>query len=146
MLFRFLPAMLLVAVACNQFRLTITADLTPWKGGGFGMFSTIDNWSKRSFLITGTTIDGERVSLDTAAKHRTKGDRAVWDRLRSFPNRGALLIAGRQLFHEYNRNHPDEPLKELMIITLRQHFLFSAGQLSWVPLGEKLTLTAEGGR
>ena len=39
---RFLPPALLVAVALHQLWLAHTAHLTPWCGGGFGMFSTTD--------------------------------------------------------------------------------------------------------
>ena len=39
---RWLPPALLVAVALNQLWLSFRADLTPWCGGGFGMFSTND--------------------------------------------------------------------------------------------------------
>ena len=38
-----MPPLVLVAVAVTQIGLAKTAGLTPWKGGGFGMFSTIDN-------------------------------------------------------------------------------------------------------
>lgn len=44
---RWLPPALLLAVALNQIRLVRTADLTPWCGGGFGMFSTTDGRSAR---------------------------------------------------------------------------------------------------
>ena len=39
---RWLPPALLVAVALNQIWLSRSTDLTPWCGGGFGMFSTND--------------------------------------------------------------------------------------------------------
>jgi hypothetical protein len=38
---------LLVAVALGQFWLAWTVGLSPWKGGGFGMFSTVDAPSAR---------------------------------------------------------------------------------------------------
>jgi hypothetical protein len=44
---RWLPPALLIAVAFNQMRLVHTADLTPWCGGGFGMFSTTNSRSAR---------------------------------------------------------------------------------------------------
>jgi hypothetical protein len=44
---RDLPAVLLVAVACNQVWLAHVDGLSPWLGGGFGMFSTTDTWSRR---------------------------------------------------------------------------------------------------
>jgi hypothetical protein len=42
-----LPPSLLFLVALGQVYLAHTADLTPWKGGGFGMFSTNDGESRR---------------------------------------------------------------------------------------------------
>ena len=42
-----LPVSLLVVVACAQVTLATTAGLTPWKGGGFGMFSTTDDGGRR---------------------------------------------------------------------------------------------------
>jgi hypothetical protein len=33
----------MAAVAATQIVLVFRADLTPWKGGGFGMFSTLDH-------------------------------------------------------------------------------------------------------
>lgn len=37
-----LPALLLAAVALHQLHAVRTYDLTPWKGGGFGMFASTD--------------------------------------------------------------------------------------------------------
>ena len=37
-----LPALLLVAIASRQVWLVANAGLSPWSGGGFGMFSTTD--------------------------------------------------------------------------------------------------------
>lgn len=36
------PAVLLVVVAIAQIALTFLTPLSPWKGGGFGMFATLD--------------------------------------------------------------------------------------------------------
>jgi len=36
------PTMLLLAVASTQMMLARTALLSPWKGGGFGMFASVD--------------------------------------------------------------------------------------------------------
>jgi hypothetical protein len=43
----YLPSVVLIGVACHQIWLTRSAKLTPWSGGGFGMFSTIDGWGNR---------------------------------------------------------------------------------------------------
>jgi hypothetical protein len=44
---RFVPALLLVGVAAHQVFLANTAGLSPWSGGGFGMFSTTDAGAAR---------------------------------------------------------------------------------------------------
>lgn len=36
------PAAVLIVVALTQMVLARTADLSPWKGGGFGMFASVD--------------------------------------------------------------------------------------------------------
>jgi len=46
-LLRWLPPTLLLAVALNQHRLVMRDGLTPWCGGGFGMFSTLDGRAAR---------------------------------------------------------------------------------------------------
>lgn len=52
---RFLPAALLVVVALAQLYLAHRHDLPAWKGGGFGMFATVDRLEYRmvhAYLIT----------------------------------------------------------------------------------------------
>jgi hypothetical protein len=46
-----LPALLLGAVALLQVALAHTAGLSPWKGGGFGMFSTTDRAEGRYLRV-----------------------------------------------------------------------------------------------
>ena len=38
----YLPSVLLVGVACTQLWVAHVTNLSPWAGGGFGMFSTTD--------------------------------------------------------------------------------------------------------
>lgn len=46
-----LPTTLLLLVAAVQVVLVRTADLTPWKGGGFGMFAAVDGGAVRTLRI-----------------------------------------------------------------------------------------------
>jgi hypothetical protein len=46
-----LPVALLLVVAITQVTLAKTSGLTPWKGGGFGMFSTTDDGSRRKVRV-----------------------------------------------------------------------------------------------
>ena len=66
------PAFLLAAVAIFQIVLAGAADLTPWKGGGFGMFATLDhNAYRRLDVVIEGTERSEALeippSLETAA-------------------------------------------------------------------------------
>jgi len=48
---RWLPATLLGVVAIVQVALAQGGGLTPWKGGGFGMFSTLDHAAYRDLDV-----------------------------------------------------------------------------------------------
>lgn len=48
---QWLPVLLLLLIAFNQQRLVYTNDLSPWSGGGFGMFSTTDTGTDRHIHI-----------------------------------------------------------------------------------------------
>ncbi|HZM93507.1 MAG TPA: hypothetical protein VFB92_08805 [Vicinamibacterales bacterium] len=72
MLAKWLPPVLLVVVAALQVGLAQTVDLTAWKGGGFGMFSTLDHGAYRGVDIVVDAPDRSEsleipLSLETAA-------------------------------------------------------------------------------
>jgi hypothetical protein len=48
---KMLAPALLIAVASTQIALSRTSDLTAWKGGGFGMFATLDHAGYRGLDI-----------------------------------------------------------------------------------------------
>jgi hypothetical protein len=59
-----LPVLLLAAVATVQVGLSSTAGLTAWKGGGFGMFSTVDDAPHRAVRIVVEAPDrSEEIAL-----------------------------------------------------------------------------------
>ena len=52
---RYLPVILLVVLALSQIYLVRTVSLSPWAGGGFGMFSTPDaprSRTVRAYVLT----------------------------------------------------------------------------------------------
>lgn len=68
---RELPSWLLVALACAQLALAFGAGLSPWKGGGFGMFATHDHGAFRSVRIYAVEGGGERlVAIPSALQRR----------------------------------------------------------------------------
>jgi hypothetical protein len=59
-LVRELPGIALAVLACAQIGLAFGAQLSPWKGGGFGMFASNDHGSFRSVRVYAVLPDGER--------------------------------------------------------------------------------------
>lgn len=84
----YLPPLLLCAVALFQVHLVKAHGLTPWKGGGFGMFSTNDN----EFRHTEVWVEGpeERRSIDVT------GDYAV-ALIATYPSRERLTSMARRI-------------------------------------------------
>jgi hypothetical protein len=72
MLAKSLPPVVLVAIAAIQLSLTHAIDLTAWKGGGFGMFATLDHGAYRGVDVLVDAPDRSESlaippSLETAA-------------------------------------------------------------------------------
>ncbi len=59
----FIPIALLCGVAICQLVAAQTSTLLPWKGGGFGMFATIDRDRSRVLRIHGFGPDGKKSRL-----------------------------------------------------------------------------------
>ena len=57
-----IPTLVLIAIALIQYTTTHTTVLTPWKGGGFGMFSTVDHDRSRTVTLY-LRIDGEEIPV-----------------------------------------------------------------------------------
>ncbi len=64
-----LPCFLLVLVATSRLAVSNSWDLSAWKGGGFGMFSTVDSPSNRQIVVKVEYVDG-RVFVEVPRKLR----------------------------------------------------------------------------
>jgi hypothetical protein len=58
-----MPALLLCAVALGQIVLAKRFELMPWKGGGFGMFATIDGFGHRDLRYVAERPGAEEVEI-----------------------------------------------------------------------------------
>ena len=71
-----MPVLALALVAANQIRLARATPLSPWKGGGFGMFSTTDSPASRRLRIVVHAADGAR-EIDVPERFVKLAARAV---------------------------------------------------------------------
>jgi hypothetical protein len=86
-----LPAALLLAIALVQIALARAAALTPWAGGGFGMFASTDARGSRHLHVFALHA-GVRRELIVPEAARERAWRAL-----SFPSERALERLGAQL-------------------------------------------------
>jgi hypothetical protein len=93
-----LPSVLLVIVAAAQMTLARTAILTPWKGGGFGMFTTIDGLP---FQHVRLFVEAPGRSEQLAIPESLEIEAA---KVATFPHRRALERLGRAIIaREHSR-------------------------------------------
>lgn len=90
---RGLPALILTVVAFTQLYLAHTSNLSPWKGGGFGMFAAVDAPAMRIIMAEGLDENGQRLRLDA---YSALDDNTV-RRIRSFPKPSDLEQLAPQL-------------------------------------------------
>ncbi len=73
---RYGPAALLAAVSVVQIVLAATLHLSAWKGGGFGMFSTLDHGAFRGVDVV-VDAPGRSEQVEIAASLQSEAARAV---------------------------------------------------------------------
>ena len=101
-----LPVALLLAVAAMQVVLTRASALSPWKGGGFGMFSTTDDSGRRSVKVFVTARDRSE-ELAVAPSLEDAASRAA-----VLPGRSQLTrLAQAVLDRERRHNRPVDALR-----------------------------------
>ena len=94
-----LPVALLLAVAAAQVTLVYTADLSPWKGGGFGMFSTTDDTGRRQVRIFVTASErSEEIAI--APSLEDAADRAAVLPTDGQLTRLARRVVAREIRHQ----------------------------------------------
>ena len=79
------PVTLLLVGAANHFWLVHRYQLSPWLGGGFGMFSTMDVGSTRQVFVTAITPNGAEHPVTLREPLR-----GVMQRARGLPDRKQL--------------------------------------------------------
>jgi hypothetical protein len=96
-----IPALVLVIIAAHQIYLAQIHDLDPWKGGGFGMFSTSEGAGSRHTHVFVTQASGER-EIDLPEDLED-----LDERLAALPSDRRLGEFARELSATIRVEHPD---------------------------------------
>ena len=125
-----LPALLLVAVASAQIVLARTEHLSPWSGGGFGMFSTADSPARRH-LHAWALRPGMRSELDVPPELEMLARRAL-----ALPSTARLRPLAQALGRiEREEGDPNEAPVEAIVL---QVFGVTYDPATLAPSGELL--------
>lgn len=117
------PVALLLGVALAQLTLARTADLTPWKGGGFGMFSTTDDAGRRHVRVfVSAAARSEEIAITPSLEDAAS-------RAAALPNNGALTRLARVVVEREQRN--SRPVDEVRIEAWRIEY--APGTLAATP-------------
>lgn len=97
-----LPCILLLAGAINHFVLVRTGNLSPWLGGGFGMFASTDVAPSRLLIVTVVNESGEEHVVPLSGQLKKLGRRA-----RGMPGHRQLDVLARATWDQLERNPVD---------------------------------------
>ena len=118
-----LPVALLLSVACVQIVLTRTSGLSPWKGGGFGMFSTTDDSGRRHVRVFVSAPDRSEEIAITPSLEDAAARAAV------LPSDGQLTRLARRVVDRERRYH--RSVQTVRIETWR--IVYAPGTLAATP-------------
>jgi hypothetical protein len=108
-----LPCILLLAGAINHLYLVKTSNLSPWLGGGFGMFASTDVAPSRLLVVTAVHEDGDEYTVPSRGRFKKLKRRAL-----GLPGRRQLELLARAIWERLEREPVDEtgsPLQSLRI-------------------------------
>ena len=115
-----LPCILLLAGAINHFVLVQTGNLSPWLGGGFGMFASTDVAHSRLLVVTAVNENGDEYTVPLKGRLKKLKRRA-----RGLPGRSQLEVLARKTWEKLERKPVDEtgsPLASLRIEVWRTRY------------------------
>ena len=121
-----LPCILLLAGAINHFVLVQTGNLSPWLGGGFGMFASTDVGPSRLLVVTAMNENGDEYTVPLKGRLKKLKYRA-----RGLPGRSQLEVLARATWEKLERKPVDEtgsPLASLRIEVWKTRYQASSLQ------------------
>jgi hypothetical protein len=114
----------MTGVAVMHHILTTTSDLNPWKGGGFGMFATVDSPGNRRIVSIATLRNGQ-----TYGNRETGGVLDFNDysetslRAATFPNTDRLRSMAREAIFFYELQVDDPTTDQDDVVSMRVEVL-----------------------
>ena len=119
-LLAWLPCFILLVVAANHFILTNTQHLSPWLGGGFGMFASTDVGPSRWIEVTAISKNGDETPVRLKRRYKDLKHKA-----RALPNSNQLDALAQVAWKQLNKDTLDKiksPITSIRIEVWKTHF------------------------
>jgi hypothetical protein len=124
-----LPVGLLVVIAVTHAYRVEVLDLTPWKGGGFGMFSTLDGRDNRRLIVSLVRRHGDETKLVGVELPTRGGLRQLAEKAQAMPTdervRALADEIGKQPWRVANTPAPDGPNQARLVLDRAKQKKFS---------------------
>lgn len=112
--------LIMTGVAVMHHVLTTTSDLNPWKGGGFGMFATVDSPGNRRIVTIATLRNGQTYgNRNTGGVLDFNDDSETSLRATTFPNTDRLRSMAREAIFFYEFQIDDPATDEDDVVSMR---------------------------
>ncbi len=124
LLLAFVAPVILTVVALGHQVLTATHDLNPWKGGGFGMFATVDSPGTRTIYTLVTRQDGSVFDTSKPFGAFNRNDSSANAiRTATFPDDSSLRKMADGVLSEYTLfvDDPATPDDDAVAVTVEIH-------------------------
>ena len=136
---------LLIVVAGRQMIMVRTAGLSPWHGGGFGMFASIDRDERRLVTLLTTNCQGKQ-TIQVLTPETAGLNEQAWVHLTTAPKTPRLQSLSPKLLDITNTSVPltspsSACLQQMQIQVWRLHYSQASGQMWYAPVTPVVEVT-----
>ncbi|MDJ0616641.1 MAG: hypothetical protein QNJ63_07810 [Calothrix sp. MO_192.B10] len=110
---------LLIVVTLRQMVLAYTVGLSPWHGGGWGMFSSVDRDERRLILVEGTDTQGKLIRINSTSVNYLFSDRDLI-LIRTFPRKELLQKFAQKVLDSQSNVSENQGLKQAIPANLQK--------------------------
>ena len=143
---RWAVPLLLIGVAARQITLVRAAGLSPWHGGGFGMFASIDRDERRLVQLQTTDCQGKQ-TIQILTPETAGLNEKAWKHLTTAPKASLMRSFAAQLLDRASPEHSSDArefsacLQTMQIQVRRLYFSQASGQMWYAPVTPVVEVT-----
>ncbi|MDJ0737855.1 MAG: hypothetical protein QNJ47_27990 [Nostocaceae cyanobacterium] len=111
--------LLLIVVTLRQMVVAYNVGLSPWHGGGWGMFSSVDRDERRLILVEGTDNQGKLIKINSTSLKHIFSDRDLI-LIRTFPRKSLLQKFAQKILDSQSNVSQNPGVKQAIPANLQK--------------------------